>query len=158
MPVCVCIMLQAWNLLGLCQVSMGDIRLGSAAYERVLKMDPVNLEAWVHLAQARKEVADCIQRVSFSLVGTSVTLLLVHPRSAGRGQLSPHWQAIFCVRGHGPEYCVCWWHAGGKCGGGGEGIRARSRARQRQQPSQRTAAHAGTLPHLAVVQTLMIRM
>ena len=35
---------------------MGDIRLGAAAYERVLRMDPDNLEAWMHLAQARKEV------------------------------------------------------------------------------------------------------
>lgn len=48
---------QAWNLLGLCQVSMGDIRPGAAAYERVLKMDPQNLEAWCHLGQARKEVS-----------------------------------------------------------------------------------------------------
>lgn len=47
---------QAWNFLGLCQVSMGDIRLGAAAYERVLRTDPNNLEAWMHLAQARKEV------------------------------------------------------------------------------------------------------
>jgi len=99
----------------------------------------------------------CIRRlclVSPYLIGTSVTLFLVHPQSARTGQLSLHWLVILCVRGHGPELCACLWHAGGKCGGGGEGIRMRSRARQRQEPSQRTAAHAGTLPHLTVVQKL----
>ena len=47
---------QAWNFLGMCQVSMGDLRQGAAMYERVLRSDPACLEAWVHLAQARKEV------------------------------------------------------------------------------------------------------
>jgi hypothetical protein len=51
-----CCSVQAWNFLGLCQVSMGDIRPGASCYERVLRVDPNSLEAWMHLAQARKEV------------------------------------------------------------------------------------------------------
>ncbi len=35
---------------------MGDLRQGAGAYERVLRADPACLDAWVHLAQARKEV------------------------------------------------------------------------------------------------------
>lgn len=47
---------------------MGDIRLGAAAYERVLRMDPDNLEAWMHLAQARKEVHSVVLPPSHSLI------------------------------------------------------------------------------------------
>ena len=47
---------QARTFLGLCQVSMGEIQLGASNYERVLKLDPDNLDACVYLAQARKEV------------------------------------------------------------------------------------------------------
>jgi Tfp pilus assembly protein PilF len=48
--------LQAWNLLGLCQTSMGDIGDGIRAYQRVIDMQPDHREAWVNMAQARKEV------------------------------------------------------------------------------------------------------
>ena len=48
--------MQAWTFLGRCQVSMGDIRAGVASYERALALDPADLDAWIHLAQARKEV------------------------------------------------------------------------------------------------------
>ncbi len=45
----------AWNLLGLCRTSMGDIREGVKAYERALSLDPSMREAWVNLGQALKE-------------------------------------------------------------------------------------------------------
>ena len=48
--------LQAWNLLGLCQTSMGDIGDGIRAYQKVIDMQPDHREAWVNMAQARKEV------------------------------------------------------------------------------------------------------
>ncbi len=35
---------------------MGDLRPGVASYERALALDPGDVDAWVHLAQARKEV------------------------------------------------------------------------------------------------------
>ena len=47
---------QAWTFLGRCQVSMGEIRAGVASYERALTLDPADVDAWIHLAQARKEV------------------------------------------------------------------------------------------------------
>lgn len=52
--------LQAWNLLGLCQTSMGDIQDGIRAYQRAIDLQPHHKEAWVNMAQARKEVGlDC---------------------------------------------------------------------------------------------------
>ncbi len=48
--------LQACNLLGLCQTSMGDIGDGIRAYQKVIDMQPDHREAWVNMAQARKEV------------------------------------------------------------------------------------------------------
>lgn len=46
---------KAWNLLGLCRVSMGDIRDGVAAYEKALALSPDSREAWLNLGQALKE-------------------------------------------------------------------------------------------------------
>ena len=56
-------MLQALSFLGLCQVSMGDIREGAALFEKVIRSHPDDLDAWVHLAQARKEVESSHCRV-----------------------------------------------------------------------------------------------
>lgn len=47
---------QAWNVLGLCHTSMGDIGAGIAAYRRTIELQPDHREAWANLAQARKEV------------------------------------------------------------------------------------------------------
>ena len=49
--------LQAWNLLGLCQTSMGDIGDGIRAYQKAINLQPNHREAWVNMAQARKEVS-----------------------------------------------------------------------------------------------------
>ena len=49
--------LQAWNLLGLCQTSMGDIGDGIRAYQKVIDLQTDHREAWVNMAQARKEVS-----------------------------------------------------------------------------------------------------
>ena len=49
--------LQAWNLLGLCQTSMGDIGDGIRAYHKAIDLQPNHREAWVNMAQARKEVS-----------------------------------------------------------------------------------------------------
>ena len=46
---------QVWNLLGLCRTSMGDIQGGVAAYKRAIALAPDFREAWLNLAQARKE-------------------------------------------------------------------------------------------------------
>lgn len=40
-------------MLGLCRVSMGDIRLGVAAYEKAIELSPDNREAWLNLGQVR---------------------------------------------------------------------------------------------------------
>jgi tetratricopeptide (TPR) repeat protein len=47
--------LQAFNYLGLCRVSMGDIRDGCRAYERSIELQPEMREAWLNLGQALKE-------------------------------------------------------------------------------------------------------
>ena len=47
---------QAWNVLGLCHTSMGDIGDGIAAYRKAIDLQPDHREAWANLAQARKEV------------------------------------------------------------------------------------------------------
>lgn len=47
---------QAWNVLGLCHTSMGDIGDGIAAYKKAIELQPDHREAWANLAQARKEV------------------------------------------------------------------------------------------------------
>lgn len=49
--------LQACNLLGLCQTSMGDIGDGIRAYQKAINLQPNHREAWVNMAQARKEVS-----------------------------------------------------------------------------------------------------
>lgn len=46
---------QVWNLLGVCRTSMGDIGGGVAAYQRAIALAPDFREAWLNLAQARKE-------------------------------------------------------------------------------------------------------
>lgn len=46
---------QAWNVLGLCSTSQGDIRDGVAAYQKALKLKPDLREAWLNMAQALKE-------------------------------------------------------------------------------------------------------
>eukprot|EP00775_Hariotina_reticulata_P011921 gene11921-12065_t len=46
---------QAFNYLGLCRVSMGDIRDGCRAYERAIELQPEMREAWLNLGQALKE-------------------------------------------------------------------------------------------------------
>lgn len=46
---------QVWNLLGLCRTCMGDIQGGVAAYKRAIALAPDFREAWLNLAQARKE-------------------------------------------------------------------------------------------------------
>ncbi|MEW5314536.1 MAG: hypothetical protein WDW38_006026 [Sanguina aurantia] len=46
---------QAWNVLGLCSVSQGNIREGVAAYQRALDLNPKLKETWLNLAQALKE-------------------------------------------------------------------------------------------------------
>lgn len=48
---------QAWNYLGLCKVSMGDIREGCRAYEKAIELVPDMKEAWLNLGQALKEEA-----------------------------------------------------------------------------------------------------
>ena len=58
--------LQAWNLLGLCQTSMGDIGDGIRAYQKVIDMQPDHREGWVNMAQARKEVRHCTSRRTHS--------------------------------------------------------------------------------------------
>ncbi len=50
-----CAWRQVWNLLGLCRTSMGDIGGGVAAYQRAIALAPDFREAWLNLAQARKE-------------------------------------------------------------------------------------------------------
>lgn len=47
--------LQAFNYLGLCRVSMGDISDGCRAYERSIELQPEMREAWLNLGQALKE-------------------------------------------------------------------------------------------------------
>jgi hypothetical protein len=42
---------QAWNMLGLCRVSMGDIRDGLAAYEKAVELAPDMREAWLNMGQ-----------------------------------------------------------------------------------------------------------
>ncbi len=71
--------LQAWNLLGLCQTSMGDIGDGIRAYQKVIDMQPDHREAWVNMAQARKEVR---QHLPVQAAACSHTLLclLVHSK------------------------------------------------------------------------------
>lgn len=44
---------QAWNLLGLCSVSQGDIRDGVAAYKKAVQLKPDLKEAWFNMAQVR---------------------------------------------------------------------------------------------------------
>lgn len=46
----------AWNMLGLCKVSRGDIREGIQAYREALKLNPKLRDAWINMAQALKEV------------------------------------------------------------------------------------------------------
>ncbi len=42
---------QAWNVLGLCSTSQGDIRDGVKAYERATELNPKLKEAWVNMGQ-----------------------------------------------------------------------------------------------------------
>lgn len=42
---------QAWNVLGLCFTSQGDIRDGVRAYERATELNPKLKEAWVNMGQ-----------------------------------------------------------------------------------------------------------
>lgn len=70
--------LQAWNLLGLCQTSMGDIWDGIRAYQRVIDLQPNHREAWVNTAQARKEVSPvCVYELCF-FWSVGVCILSVH--------------------------------------------------------------------------------
>ena len=72
----------------MCQVSMGDLRQGAAAYERVLRADPACLDAWVHLAQARKEVRrGCLAvHIGFSRLPCGLWPSTLHS-AAGHGYL-----------------------------------------------------------------------
>lgn len=47
---------QAWNLFGLCSISLGNIEEGLEAYNKALKLDPTFRDAWFNLCQAHKEV------------------------------------------------------------------------------------------------------
>lgn len=47
--------MQAWNLLGLCRTSMGDIRDGVKSYERAVELKPDLKEGWINMGQALKE-------------------------------------------------------------------------------------------------------
>lgn len=58
---------QAWNVLGLCHTSMGDIGDGIAAYQKAIDLQPDHREAWANLAQARKEVAACLHQMLINL-------------------------------------------------------------------------------------------
>lgn len=42
---------QAWNILGLCSTSQGDIREGVRAYERAVEINPRLKEAWINMGQ-----------------------------------------------------------------------------------------------------------
>ena len=42
---------QAWNVLGLCSTSQGDIRDGVKAYEKAVEANPKLKEAWVNMGQ-----------------------------------------------------------------------------------------------------------
>ncbi|GMH35900.1 hypothetical protein BSKO_03768 [Bryopsis sp. KO-2023] len=46
---------QAWNLLGLCKTSLGDIQEGVASYKKALAIDPNHKESWFNMCQALKE-------------------------------------------------------------------------------------------------------
>ncbi|KXZ44388.1 hypothetical protein GPECTOR_68g359 [Gonium pectorale] len=46
---------QAWNVLGLCSTSQGDIRDGVRAYEKAVELNPRLKESWVNMGQALKE-------------------------------------------------------------------------------------------------------
>ena len=48
----------AWNVLGLCVMSQGDIRDGIAGYEKALSLKPDLRDAWLNMAQAYKEAGD----------------------------------------------------------------------------------------------------
>ncbi|CAD7702294.1 unnamed protein product, partial [Ostreobium quekettii] len=47
--------LQAWNMMGLCCTSLGDIREGVDAYKAAIKLDPNFKEAYFNICQALKE-------------------------------------------------------------------------------------------------------
>lgn len=47
---------QAWNLMGLCKTSLGEIDEGVASYKKALQKDPDHKEAWFNMFQALKEV------------------------------------------------------------------------------------------------------
>ncbi|KAG2493602.1 hypothetical protein HYH03_008119 [Edaphochlamys debaryana] len=46
---------QAWNVLGLCSTSQGNIRDGVRAYEKAVELNPKHKESWVNMGQALKE-------------------------------------------------------------------------------------------------------
>ena len=48
---------QAWNQLGLCQISSGDLVEGIVSYKKALKLNPHHKETWLNLGQAHKEVS-----------------------------------------------------------------------------------------------------
>ncbi|KAL3145349.1 hypothetical protein ABBQ38_001606 [Trebouxia sp. C0009 RCD-2024] len=92
--------LQAWNLLGLCQTSMGDIQDGIRAYQRAIDLQPNHREAWVNMAQARKEYG----HVAEAEAAFTKALSLDDPKNPGvhairvlaqmKQGLGDHWAAI----------------------------------------------------------------
>ncbi|KAL3144958.1 hypothetical protein ABBQ32_003464 [Trebouxia sp. C0010 RCD-2024] len=92
--------LQAWNLLGLCQTSMGDIQDGIRAYQRAIDLQPHHKEAWVNMAQARKEYG----HVAEAEAAFTKALSLDDPKNPGvhairvlaqmKQGLGDHWAAI----------------------------------------------------------------
>lgn len=49
-------MSQAWNMLGLCLTSQGDVTEGVKAYKEAIRLSPQLREAWMNMGQVFKEV------------------------------------------------------------------------------------------------------
>ncbi|KAK9817859.1 hypothetical protein WJX72_003273 [[Myrmecia] bisecta] len=82
----------AWNLLGLCRTSQGDIPAGLQAYEQAIKLNPKHREAWINMAQAKKEVGLVEEaRVAF-VRGTSLDSGRASQSVAGMRVLAQMWQ------------------------------------------------------------------
>jgi cytochrome c-type biogenesis protein CcmH/NrfG len=48
-------MSQAWNLLGLCRTSQGEIELGMRDYNEAVRLSPGLRDAWMNMGQVLKE-------------------------------------------------------------------------------------------------------
>lgn len=81
-------------MLGLCRVSMGDIRQGVAAYERAIKLEPEMREAWLNLGQARWGLAGGPLKQELTALSQWVTLITPqytkHTASAFVALLQPY--------------------------------------------------------------------